>query len=121
VHGKLDLAELTGDALTDPVVLRLADCIELVEAAELDARFPAERLARVEIETMSGMLLDSGVVTAAWDDTSPPTDAELHDKFRRIAGTVLPGDRTRALEELIWNCAELPNATALLELLAPPA
>ncbi len=120
VHARLGPAELSGDALHDPAVLGLAGRVELMEDPALSARFPGERLARVEIETADGAVLDSGEVRPRWDTSAPATDSELREKFRWLAGTVLPPARVRALEETLWRTAELPDASALILLLAPP-
>lgn len=120
VYGHLGPRELSGAALGDPRVLRLAEEMELVEVAELSGRFPAERLARVEIETAAGQWLDSGLVEAAWGADTPPTDEALRQKFRWLAGTMLPEARTAELETAVWACAEMADAAALTNLLARP-
>jgi 2-methylcitrate dehydratase PrpD len=123
VHGRLGLDELSGAALGEPRALRLAECVELEVDPLLDARFPSERWARVQIETTAGAILDAGAVRAMWDE-APPTDDELRAKFRWLAGTPCGGDslseeRAAALEEAVWHCAELPDAARLVEVLAP--
>ncbi|MGH2561937.1 MAG: MmgE/PrpD family protein, partial [Thermomicrobiales bacterium] len=120
-HGQLGLAQLDGDGLQDPRVLRLVDRIELVDDLALSARFPAERVARVRIETANGDVLDSGEVQARWDAAHPPTDDELIEKFRWLAGESLSPARAAELADLIWNCAALPDAGQLVALLAPPS
>ena len=119
-HGELGLAQLSGTGLQDAAVLRLADRIELVDAPEMNARFPAQRIARVRIETAAGALLDSGEVMAPWDAETPPTDDELIEKFRWLAaGSVSPA-RANDLIEAIWNCAGMADAGRLIALLSPP-
>jgi len=121
VHGRLGLAELAGPGLRDPRVGRLADRVELVEEPAYSARFPAERIARILIETVNGETLDSGEARAPWDAGSPPTDDELRDKFRWLAEETLPPARAAELADLIWDCAALPDAGRLVDLLARPA
>ncbi|MFN8487738.1 MAG: MmgE/PrpD family protein [Caldilineaceae bacterium] len=118
VHGKLGGAQLTGNALTDPRVLRLAERVELSEEPEFQAQFPARRFARVQIETSNGERYDSGPVEAKWNAEEPPTDDELRAKFRWIAGEVLPTARVQALETALWQCADYPDARAISALLA---
>jgi 2-methylcitrate dehydratase PrpD len=121
VHGRLGARELTGDALRDPRVLRLSRNLELLEDPDLARRFPVERIARVRIESADGTWLDSGEAEALWDLGSPPADDDLLRKYRWLAGDGLPTDRMAALEAAAWNCADLPDATALLPLIVPPA
>lgn len=117
VHGRLGPAELSQAALHNPQVLSLADRVELVEEPVFNARFPARRLSRVEIET-TGAIFDSGQVEARWETSAPPTDRELQQKFRWLAGTALSQSRTTALETLVWQCADLADAADLVRLLA---
>ncbi len=119
-HGQLGLAQLSGAGLGDPDVLRLSDRIELVDDPALSARFPAERIARVRIETVAGEVLDSGETTAPWDAATPPTDEELIAKFRWVAGESLTAARVEELIDLIWNCADLADAGTLVESLVSP-
>ncbi len=120
VRHRLGFAELNGQALSDPVVLKLAERIELIEDDTFNARFPAERLSRVEIETTAGTIFDSGEVRPLWDLTVPATDTELREKFRWLASSSLPELRITALEDMLWHCADLPDVTPLLEMLGTP-
>ena len=121
VYGRLGPAELSGDALQDDAVLALAGRVEMVEEPAYSERFPGLRLARVEIETTGGAILESGEVQPQWEGDDPPTDEALRDKFRWLAQTLLPPTRATALEESAWRCHELTDAANLIDLLAPPA
>ena len=120
VRGRLGVAELTGTALKDPVVLQLCERVEMKEDAKFNQRFPAKRLARVEIETDDGSLFNSGEFEADWEAGSPPSDAELREKFRRLSGEQLPGERAAELEHIVWRCEELHDITTLLSLIVLP-
>lgn len=120
VFGRLGVSELSGQSLTNPVVLKLCDCVKLVEFEDYSARFPAQRLARIEIETRDGETFDSGEVEANWEATSPPTDEALREKFRWLAGEQLPEERAAELERMIWHCEELPDVDRLLSLITMP-
>jgi 2-methylcitrate dehydratase PrpD len=120
VHGRLGVAELTGTALKDPVVLRLCERVEMNEDAKFNQRFPANRFARVEIETEDGNLFESGEFEADWEASSPPSDPELREKFRRLAGEHLPDERTAELEHIVWHCEKLPDLGELLTLVTQP-
>jgi 2-methylcitrate dehydratase PrpD len=115
VNGHLGLHELNESALTDPIVLKLSGCIELIEDNRFSSRFPAQRFARVIIETQDDKRHDSGEVEARWDSVDPPSDRELREKFRRLVQGVLLADRAEQLEELIWRSSDLPDAASLLD------
>jgi 2-methylcitrate dehydratase PrpD len=119
VHGRLGPSELMGDALYDPRVLRLVERIEVTEDPMLSARFPAERLAREKISA-GGRDYDSGIVAPRWA-TDPPGELELQAKFRWLAGHVLSGEQTNALEQIIWQIDAAEDAATLATCLAMPA
>jgi len=121
VAGRLGGEELSGPALADPLVLRLSNCVQLIEDDDFSRRFPARRFARVEIRTRSGEVFDSGEKEADWEAANPPADSALREKFRRLAEEQLSAERSADLEQAIWDCAELDDVDRLLLLLAPPA
>ncbi|HIG48442.1 MAG TPA: MmgE/PrpD family protein [candidate division Zixibacteria bacterium] len=118
VRGRLGLDELTGEALHDPTVLRLIDRIEVLDDDTFNARFPAERLSRVVIDTVDGESYDSGKVQPLWDLSAPPTDNELREKFRWLATYSLSEKQAETLEEAVWHCDELDDTSVLEELLS---
>jgi 2-methylcitrate dehydratase PrpD len=115
VHGHLGAPELGERALTDSKILQLSDRIELIEDDQFSSRFPARRFARVFIEAKDDKRYDSGEIEARWDADNPPSDEELKDKFRRLVKAVLPENRANELEEMIWQCPDLPDAASLLD------
>jgi 2-methylcitrate dehydratase PrpD len=117
VNGRLGASELSGSALTDPLVLRLADSIELIENDAYNARFPAERFARVEVEMADGVVHKSKPSEPTWGPEAPPTNDELRAKFRWLAGEMLPESRVTQLEETIWHCSQLNDANVINHLL----
>jgi hypothetical protein len=101
--------------------LALAEAIELVEEAAFNARFPARRFARVQLETLAGEQYDSGEMEARWDATAPPTDEELRAKFRRLAHSRLTEAQAVQLETLAWTCDRLLEVAELAALINAPA
>ena len=120
VHGRLGAPELSEAALINSVILQLSDCIELIEDSQFSSQFPAQRFARVIIETKDGERYDSGAVEARWDADNPPSDQELMEKFRWLVNAVLPDDRADELEKMIWQCSDLPDAAGLMDQIVPP-
>lgn len=120
VNGALGAAQLSGAGLHDARVLELAHRVQLIETPELSARFPAERVARLEVELQDGAVLVSPEVEASWEQHAPPDDEVLREKFRRLAAAISP-ERVMRLEALLWNCADLPDAGELIAELAPPS
>ncbi|MEM7343731.1 MAG: MmgE/PrpD family protein [Chloroflexota bacterium] len=119
VHQELGYEQLNGTALQDSVVLDLVGRVELIDDDSFNARFPADRLSRVEIDLKDGRTVDSGEVRPLWDLTAPPTDEELQEKFHQLA-RALPSKRAKALEQMIWDFASIDDAASLLALLVDP-
>ena len=119
VHQRLDYEQLSAAALRDPLVLDLAERIELIDDDSFNARFPADRLSRVVIKLKNGDTFDSGEVRPLWDLTTPPTDEELCQKFRQLAGPHLASSRLSDLEEAVWHCSDLADSSAIVHLLMP--
>jgi 2-methylcitrate dehydratase PrpD len=117
VHGVVGVEQLTGSALADARVLRLARLLELREDAELSARFPAVRLAHVTIATAGGAQWQLRDARPRWDASEPATDGELLARFRWLTRS-LPAARRDELEQRVVGCAGLSDVGALAELLA---
>ena len=119
VHGQLGVSELCDEALPNPTILQISESIELIEDDQFSSRFPAQRFARVVIETKDGQRHDSGEVEARWDAVDPPSDQALTEKFRWLVREVLPADRAAKLEKSIWQCPDLPDVSYILKLIFP--
>ena len=117
VPGRLGAAELDETALADETILQLSDRIELIEDDQFSSRFPSRRFARVIFETIDNKRYDSGEIQARWDAADQPSDQELKEKFFWLASEVLPDHRTQVLENMIWQCHDLPNAEGLLDII----
>ena len=117
LHGRLGAAELDETALADETILQLSDRIELIEDDQFSSRFPSRRFARVIFETIDNKRYDSGEIQARWDAADQPSDQELKEKFFWLASEVLPDHRTQVLENMIWQCHDLPNAEGLLDII----
>jgi 2-methylcitrate dehydratase PrpD len=117
LKGKLGPSEVVPPAIFDPLTLDFMDRIKPVEDPEIQKEFPAKRRARVEITTSEGRVLDSGIVDAPWGTSANrPTDQELIDKFRTVAGAVIGDPRVQELQNMIWNLDNEAQATRLLDL-----
>lgn len=120
IDGRLDAEQMTEPRIFDETILRLADRVTMVADEALEARFPAEALARVTLYSMDGRRFESGICSARGDPTDPLSDAELTDKFDRLAETHLAANRVDALRRACWGCADLDDVRRLVALLGPP-
>jgi 2-methylcitrate dehydratase PrpD len=121
VRGQVGAAEVTGDALRDPDILRLAHEMILTEDAGYNARFPAERWAHVTFELADGTRLTSLPTEARGGEHNPLSEDELREKYWLLAEPVLGADRARRIEACVAQLADPESALAeLLELLLTP-
>ena len=106
IHNRLGPDKLSGEALTDPRVLRLADRIELKEDDFCNAQFPNVQMARVRIKTKDGQTFESDTAEAHFCSSmicrSPqPPDQELREKFHWLVSDSLSKSRATELEDKI--------------------
>jgi len=120
VDGRLDPEHVTAPYIFNKAVLRLADRVTMVVDEALEARFPAEALARVILYSVDGRSFESGICSSRGDPNDPLSDVDLSEKFSRLAGAYLAADRVDALRGVCWGCANLDDVRQLVALLGPP-
>jgi len=108
-HGSVRFAAFEPGRLEDPATRDLMRRIELAVDPELDAAFPRQRAARVEIETRTGRREEFLQPTRIGDPDAPLTDAQLEEKYLELAGPVLGARRARALLARLWRLEREPN------------
>jgi 2-methylcitrate dehydratase PrpD len=111
VHGEVGPAQIMGEGLRDEAVLAMAGRIRLAEDPEIQARFPARRIARLEVTLKDGTRLSSGPTEAHGDPEHPMSDQEVREKFRSLAAPALGEAAAVRIEEAIG-----PFETAALDL-----
>ena len=122
IYGNLGPDELSGEALTDQRVLKLADRIEISEDDFCNTQFPGTQMARVRIKTIDGRIFESDTAESPWDKSdiqqpNQPPDQELQEKFHWLVSGNLPKSRAIEIEESIWHCETLPDALTFTNLL----
>lgn len=114
VRGKVGPEEVTGMAITAPDILALSARIEIVEAADISARFPEEILSRLSITLKSGEVLVSPITAARGDPQTPLSLEELEQKFDLFAQG-LGLERSTAVKMAIRNIAKADCAVTALQ------
>jgi 2-methylcitrate dehydratase PrpD len=72
--------------------------------------------ANVTITTKGGKKYSAYVDRPKGDPRNPPTDRELEEKFRTLAGFVLPPRKIESLVKTIWRLEKVPNIRQLIRL-----
>jgi 2-methylcitrate dehydratase PrpD len=107
--------------LRDPVIRALMTRVELVVDDACQAVFPAQRSARVVIETRDGRVLEHHAPTRKGDPDAPLSDAELVDKYRELSAPVLGAGAAETLLDALWRVDVLDDVTDLPLAPAQPA
>lgn len=121
-HNRIGPEDLSGEALNDERVLRLADLIQLKEDDFFNAQFPNVQMARVQIKTIDGQNFESDATESHWDNSQiqqlhQPSDQELREKFQWLVSNSLSKSRSAELEDKIWHCNDLADAELLTNFL----
>jgi 2-methylcitrate dehydratase PrpD len=88
-------------------ILGLVERIDLQTAPDFTAAFPASQGAEVMVGLRNGTTIRQRL-----DNVIAATPDEIRARFRQAASAVI-GDRARDLEELVDNCASLPDSRVI--------
>jgi 2-methylcitrate dehydratase PrpD len=113
VRGHADFAALDDTAVHDPVIAALRRRVTVTEDPAMTALAPRLRPARVTVELTDGRRASHAVESHRGDFQAPFAEAELRDKFRKLAGTVLTTEGTAVVEQAVDRCDEWDNIGAL--------
>lgn len=102
-HGSVRLAAFGPERINDAATRDLMRRIEVAIDPELDAAFPKQRAARVEIVARDGRRESFLQPTRVGDPDAPLSDAQLEDKFLELAGPVLGEPQARKLLARLWR------------------
>lgn len=109
--------QFTPERIRDPKVVQLAADLELVRDPELDRIYPTHFAGWVEVETDTGPRRVD-ILDPTGSAANPMTLDQLKEKFRYVAGTVLPPERVAALQEKLLAVDQLDDVSELARELA---
>ncbi|WP_145010470.1 MmgE/PrpD family protein [Pseudomonas oryzihabitans] len=119
-RGQVGPEEVTGAAIGAADILAVSERIEIVEAADLSARFPEEILSRVTVRLGNGEAFTSPITAALGDPDQPLTLADIEAKFELFAGQNLSVGVRAQLKRAVLELEHSPIAIdALASLFAP--
>lgn len=117
--GQAFLEEFGEKGLHNPEVLDLATRIEFIEDPEMDKRWPQEEPSEVTLRLKDGSEYTAIVDFAKGSLGNPLTEKELRDKFRILAGSVLPQAAVEKIIDLVANLEKLNNIRDLVGTITP--
>lgn len=89
VRGAVRPEEMTGEALGDKRILKIADSVIVQEDPALTAQFPEKCLARVQVRLANGKTIDSEILSAQGDPDTPYSMEEMREKFLTLTAPLL--------------------------------
>jgi 2-methylcitrate dehydratase PrpD len=116
VRGHAGHAELDDTAVHDPVIVALRHRVTVAEDPAMSAVAPRLRPARVTVVLTDGRSATYACDSHRGDFDQPFTEAELRNKFRDLAGTVLTQKGVRLTEQAVDHCESWANADVLTTL-----
>jgi 2-methylcitrate dehydratase PrpD len=116
IHGSVRLAAFAPDRLGEAATRELMRRVEVAVDPALDAAFPAQRAARVAIESRDGRRETFLQPTRIGDPDAPLSDAQLEEKYLELAAPVLGAAPAQALLDRLWRL----DALASLDTLGTP-
>jgi 2-methylcitrate dehydratase PrpD len=113
LYGDVGPEQVLEGGYSDERVLALLARIEFRHRRDLQAEFPARRLAEVKID-VAGAQYTSGVVAAHGDPVDPMSDEEIQAKFRRYTRPYLRDEETEQLLGALARLEEQQNLEAFI-------
>ena len=108
-HGSVSFAAFEPDRLNDAGTRALMREVEVAVDPQLDAAFPAQRAARVVIETRDGRREELLQPTRIGDPDAPLSDAQLEAKYLELTAPVLGEAAARARLLGLWKIDAEPR------------
>lgn len=116
--GAIGAAQVSGETFNDPDIARLISETTVAECDHCNANFPQDRLGRTVVITMSGERLDSGIVQAPGEHTSPIDRNGIVTKFHALTESVFSDEKARKIVDTVFGLdqadAQLTDLTSFL-------
>jgi 2-methylcitrate dehydratase PrpD len=107
IHSSAGLDQFTLEQVHSPRVRELMRKVVLIKDPRLEANYPREWPAKVEIQLQDGQRYERFIHHPKGDPENPLTWDEMAAKFRALAGAVLPPERC---EEIVRQFATITPA-----------
>jgi 2-methylcitrate dehydratase len=114
LHGGIEPAYYEDPYLHDPRLLGLVSRVKCLPSDEADRMEREFNLCELEIVLTSGARRTVRVEYHRGHFKNPMTDAEMEEKFRRMARKHIEADRVDALLRLLWDLEHVPQASEVI-------
>jgi 2-methylcitrate dehydratase PrpD len=117
VRGNAGFSALDDTALSDPAIAALRHRVNISEEPAMTALAPRLRPARVTVTLADGRTATCSRDSHRGDFNEPFAEAELRDKFRELAGTVLTPEGVTQVEQAVDHSEDWQSLGELTDLL----
>lgn len=112
--------QFTAAMVADPRRMQLCEKVAVVHDPAITALGAKMRhKVHVELHLHDGTVMRRTVEAARGSEKHFATDAEIHEKFGKLAGKVLPAARVGELRDAVMHIDQLPDAAVLARLMTP--
>ena len=118
LDGTLTSQTFDSERFLDKDVIELMAKVTLREDPEFTKQYPAKWNCRLTAETFSGARHEIHVTYPKGHPENPFSDAEVEEKFMRLAAPLLGMTRCRAFVDWAWRLEEAGNIAEIFPLLA---
>lgn len=119
LEGDCFVDQFTEDKVADPARMKLSGKVEVVHDPEITAKGAKFRhLVHVEAHLTDGTVLKRTVEAARGSEKKFATDAEIVEKFEKLAIKALPKEQVGKLRDAMFGLEKIEDAAELARLLA---
>lgn len=120
-EGDVFVDQFSESVLADPRRVALAECVEVRHDPSITARGASFRhMTRVEIHLADGSRHDETVTAPRGSEQAFASEADVVDKFQKLAGRTMGGAQASHISELVLNCDKLDDIGVLVDALGEP-
>jgi 2-methylcitrate dehydratase len=114
LEGKIDNSSYTEKKFRDPKILEFLKKITVIEDKNLSGRYPEAVANRVTVKLSSGKVVSKQVDYHKGHPKNPMSDAEVEEKFQRLARKYLDKNRARRILDAVWNLEKEKDVAKLV-------
>lgn len=116
IDRELTPAQFTREQWNDPKVIDLMRKVHFAVDPEFDLLFPKARPSVVKITMQSGAVYERRIDHPRGSPGNPMTDAEIQDKFARLASPLMSDSRISQIVDTVASLDRLDDVSALMAL-----
>ena len=107
------------EALRNPAYLAMAAKVRITSNEDYESQYPKRSLARVTVRLRDELVVSEEIDRSEIPRYLTPTDADIEDKFRRIATPVLGETKATSVISLVQKLEDLEDVRAIIAALRP--